>query len=568
MVSVFKWISKRALATAGPFLLAAAAMVTIPAGAQAGQFHVYSCRTPSGESAPADGWSGSKSGAETTAEDTCSQPKGALIAALGDQAPRTANADTATWTFGVPVGESVVGATLWRAGDADGGAVANAAFELWFAGPENNSSPVDSFGECESSVLCPTGVGTVGQPRSSANLLVVPNANLRGRLFVNTSCVGSSGYKCPQGSGDASGYAAVVYLYAADITLEQAAGPTADNLGGELASAPTVGGTSDVTFSASDPGSGVYQAVFSVDGQALQSTVVNEDGGRCRSAGQAADGSAAFLYLQPCPASVSADVGFDTTKVSNGIHHLVVSVTDAAGNSAPVLDRTITVYNPGAPGPPNGTNASSQAQLAVRWARTRRRRLISGYGRAETVTGQLTGPGGVPISAAQIDVLATPAFTGSRTVAMASPRTGPDGRFSLRLPVGLSSRTLRFSYRSHLGDPSPVVSSTLALTVRAGVALAISPRTASVGRSIFFRGRLRGHPIPPEGKQVVLEARSPGGAWIEFKVLRTDARGRYRARYRFKFPGPALYEFRALSEPESDYPFAAGASKAVAVRES
>ena len=151
---------------------------------------------------------------------------------------------------------------------------------------------------------------------------------------------------------------------------------------------------------------------------------------------------------------------------------------------------------------------------------------------------------------------------------MASPRTGPDGRFSLRLPVGLSSRTLRFSYRSHLGDPSPVVSSTLALTVRAGVALAISPRTASVGRSIFFRGRLRGHPIPPEGKQVVLEARSPGGAWIEFKVLRTDARGRYRARYRFKFPGPALYEFRALSEPESDYPFAAGASKAVAVRES
>src|SRR5664279_591857 len=429
MVSVFKWISKRALATAGPFLLAAAAMVTIPAGAQAGQFHVYSCRTPSGESAPADGWSGSKSGAETTAEDTCSQPKGALIAALGDQAPRTANADTATWTFGVPVGESVVGATLWRAGDTQGGTLANATYQFWLAG----ANPTEIFDECLYAVKCQVK-GIQAQPLSPENRITVPHANLGPHLYMTASCGGVSEYKCPQGSGDASGYAAVVYLYAADITLEQAAGPTADNLGGELASAPTVGGTSDVTFSASDPGSGVYQAVFSVDGQALQSTVVNEDGGRCRSAGQAADGSAAFLYLQPCPASVSADVGFDTTKVSNGIHHLVVSVTDAAGNSAPVLDRTITVYNPGAPGPPNGTNASSQAQLAVRWARTRRRRLISGYGRAETVTGQLTGPGGVPISAAQIDVLATPAFTGSKTVAMASPRTGPDGSFSLRFP--------------------------------------------------------------------------------------------------------------------------------------
>lgn len=563
MVSVFKWISKRALATAGPFLLAVAAMATIPAGAQAGQFHVYSCRTPSGESAPADGWSGSKSGAETTAEDTCSQPNGALIAALGDQAPRTANADTATWTFGVPVGETVAGATLWRAGDADGGAVVNGTYEFTFAGPGLTSF----FDECVYLSKCVNGKGAVGQPLAAENRITVPHANLGPHLYMTASCGGVSEYKCPQGSGDANGYAAAVYLYAADITLEQTAGPTADNLGGELASAPTVGGTSDVTFSASDPGSGVYEAVFSVDGQALQSSVVNEGGGRCRSAGQAADGSAAFLYLQPCPASVSADVGFDTTKVSNGVHHLVVSVTDAAGNSAPVLDRTITVYNPGAPGPPNGTNASSQAQLAVRWKRTRRRRLISGYGRAETVTGRLTGPGAVPISAAQIDVLATPAFTGSRTVAMASPRTGPDGRFTLRLPGGLSSRTLRLSYRSHLGDPSPVASSTLALTVRAGVALAVSPRTASVGRSIFFHGRLRGHPIPPEGKQVVLEARSPGGAWIEFKILRTDARGRYRARYRFKFPGPALYEFRALSEPESDYPFAAGASKAVAVRE-
>jgi len=65
----------------------------------------------------------------------------------------------------------------------------------------------------------------------------------------------------------------------------------------------------------------------------------------------------------------------------------------------------------------------------------------------------------------------------------------------------------------------------------------------------------------------VLEARSQGSPWLEFEVIRTDARGRFHASYRFRFPGPAVYQFRVLSEPESDYPFAAGFSKVVAVRE-
>jgi hypothetical protein len=126
---------------------------------------------------------------------------------------------------------------------------------------------------------------------------------------------------------------------------------------------------------------------------------------------------------------------------------------------------------------------------------------------------------------------------------------------------------VRISYRAHVGDSEPAAAQTLVLRVRAGIALTIAPRTSGVGGSISFRGRLRGGPIPAEGKQLVLEARSPGGSWIEFKVVRTDSRGRYRASYRFRFPGPALYDFRAVSEPESDYPYAAGSSRVVLVRE-
>ena len=150
---------------------------------------------------------------------------------------------------------------------------------------------------------------------------------------------------------------------------------------------------------------------------------------------------------------------------------------------------------------------------------------------------------------------------------MTSIRTGPDGAFSVRLPGGVSSRTLRFTYRAHLGDAVPAATSGLTLGVRAGIALSISPRVASVGRSIAFRGRLLGGPIPRGGKQLVLQARSRGGSWIVFNVIRCDARGRYRARYRFRLAGPVRYQFRVLSEPEADYPFGGGSSNVVTVRE-
>jgi len=323
---------------------------------------------------------------------------------------------------------------------------------------------------------------------------------------------------------------------------------------------------SDVAFNATDPGSGVYEAAFSVDGQVVQSAVLNENGGRCKNVGQTTDGLPAFLYLQPCPASVSADVAFDTTRVANGEHHLVVDVMDAAGNTATVLDRTINVENAPPPGAPNGTNASPQATLAVNWTGSRAATLTSGYGRAETIAGRLTAAGGAPIAGARVNVLATPSYSGASTAAMAGVDTNAAGRFTMRLPAGTSSRTLRFEYSAAMGSP-PVVTKTLTLRVRAGLTLGIAPRTTGVGGTIRFSGRLRGRPIPKGGKLLVLEARSPGGAWLEFDVIRSDARGRFHAGYRFKFPGPALYQFRVLCEAEADYPFATGASRVVGVFE-
>jgi hypothetical protein len=177
------------------------------------------------------------------------------------------------------------------------------------------------------------------------------------------------------------------------------------------------------------------------------------------------------------------------------------------------------------------------------------------------------GPGGIPIKGALIDLVATPTYTGAKPLTMASPRTGSNGDFAVSLPRGESSRTLSIAYRAHIGDALPVAKRTLTLSVRAGVGLSIAPRTTSVGRSIFFKGTLHGTPLPAGGKQLVLEASSPGRAWLEFDVIRTRAHGRYRASYRFKFPGPEHYQFRVLCKYEADFPFQEASSNVVGVTE-
>jgi len=517
-----------------------------------------------------DGWSGTLApgGAyDDYVLDTCGQG-GALVAALGDTTKHLAITDRATWAFSAPTFASLVQATTWSAGDNAGGGTGNATYQYWVSSPKL-SSVIDS---CIASLGC-AGSGEFGEPFSGTNMVAVPEAHLGSQILVSAGCGGVSepeAFECPAGKGDANGYAAAIYLYAADLTLEQTAGPTASAVGGELASAPAVAGTSDLSFNASDPGAGVYEAVFRVDGSVVQRTVINENGGRCRDVGETTDGLPAFLYLQPCPASVSADVPFNTAGLANGEHHLTVTVLDAAGNSAPVLDRTVAVANPVAPAPlgaPNGVGAAAGAHLEARWVRTPKTSLTSSYGRTQTIAGRLLTRGGTPIADATIEVSTTPGYAGAKTTAMTAPRTGADGRFTLALPAKADSQTVVLAYRARLGEPSPAASRTLELAVRAPVSLTIRPRVSGVGQTIYFHGSLLGGPYPKGGKPVILEARAGGGGWIEFDVVRSDVRGRFHASYRFRFPGPVHYQFRALCEHEADYPYATGASPAVGVLE-
>ncbi len=236
-----------------------------------------------------------------------------------------------------------------------------------------------------------------------------------------------------------------------------------------------------------------------------------------------------------------------------------------AANSVPVVGATSAGPTTPANNPPNGTNASDQAKLTARWSSTTKTTRTSGYGAADRVTGRLTTSTGQAISGASLDVYETPTYQGAKTVSLPGVRTGPTGEWALTLPRDSSSSALRFAYRSHLDDPVPVATAGLTLRVHAGIALQIAPHVTSVGRRIIFTGMLQGAPIPP-GKQLVIEA-SSGGEWIQFDTISTGAKGRYRASYRFKFPGPITYRFRVLSPYEADFPFLDGTSNVVDVHE-
>jgi hypothetical protein len=266
-----------------------------------------------------------------------------------------------------------------------------------------------------------------------------------------------------------------------------------------------------------------------------------------------------------CVSACSQGGGGDSGSSTSGS-----TTTNSAGVSL-VSSLAETSIGPGSPlalrGPANGVNASDQANLTARWTSTARELRTSDYGALDRITGRLSTIADVGIGAAGIDVYETQAYHGAVVSRVGSVVTGPTGAWTLTLPRGVSSTALRFSYRSHLDDTVAVATATLRLNVHAGIALKIAPRSVSVGRRIFFSGVVHGAPIPEGGKQLVLEARSGRGEWIQFNTIRTNAGGRYQSSYRFKFPGPITYRFRVLSRYEADFPYLDGTSSNVEVHE-
>ncbi|HEY2202577.1 MAG TPA: hypothetical protein VGH56_11860 [Solirubrobacteraceae bacterium] len=555
---------------AAAVLAVAVCVLAAPSLAVANSYHDFLCRIPYGQNqghpAPVDDVTYNINGNYMYAGNGCAGG-GALYAAMNGEIPHPYGV-SALDTFTAPAGLTTSGFTVWRY-EADGPTQpygAPASNLLYIPGP------LSVQGLCAQSLECASR-GTPNSPFDPSNVVSVGGLGGVTQIQWSASCGGGEGGTCPPSGAQGSRALSSQYnVYAADIDLIDNTPPTVSGVSGPLVVGGTLAGNESVSFNASDGQSGVYGGSLVVDEHTVTSRILDTNGGACQSLGVTKDGQRSFEHAQPCKPSVSASLTLDTSKLAAGAHSLELIVDDAAGNQTVAYAATITVSGPpssgpgGAqPGPCTATTSQNQATLTARWTSTAKALRTSRYGAIERITGRLTAPGGAGIAGATIDVCETPAFHGAPTRQLGGVPTGPSGQWSLMLPRGVSSSTLRFVYPSPQ-NASAAASATLRLGVHAGITLRITPHAVSVGRKIYFSGVLHGGPIPSGGKQLVLEA-SSGGEWIQFNTIRTDAKGRYHASYRFRFPGPVTYRFRVLSRYEADFPFLDGTSSNIAVHE-
>jgi hypothetical protein len=130
-----------------------------------------------------------------------------------------------------------------------------------------------------------------------------------------------------------------------------------------------------------------------------------------------------------------------------------------------------------------------------------------------------------------------------------------------------ASRLVQVAWASHIRDPSPQESAYVTLNARASSTLHASPKLVGVGQTLRLRGTVRGV-VPARGVPVIFQGRSGGGHYETFADGRSNGRGRFTVRYRFRSASSRgrTFTFRVKLRGDARFPYALGYSKRVRVR--
>jgi hypothetical protein len=493
------------------------------------------------------------------AEDKCGQGGELSAGLLGDvAAPVGAEAG---WTFTPPTGTQVKQVTLfWNHDNADNEDTGSATAFEWLQAPSRNSNP---FASCVHSQGCCCSTGLLRF--SPEDLLNVPPQDLEPERGGSTSITMTAGCTTDLGGGGdhceggAREFATYSGIGGATITLEDDSPPQVTVIGGTLTNAAQPEGAQTLAINATDTGSGVYQAILEVDGRAVQSTIVDTNGGHCENVAQTTNGTPAFLYPVPCKLEINDQyLTFNLSQIPEGPHHLAVLVTDAAANATTAFERNVVIGR----GACNGT-CDDQATLApsnVQTLKTITRRYPQS---ALTLSGVLHEPSGAYVPGAQLELFQQASYTGAPLLPIASTTTGPTGAWTFNVPKG-PSRLLRVAWRSHAFDSGYAAQLEFHEQVYADIALKV-PRRVRVGNLFAFRGKLAGGYIPPERIVIQMEIYYLH-RWRTIETLRTTHGGNFTYAYAFGAGAGRSYRFRASIHYSSTYPFLASTSAPVRVR--
>ena len=301
-------------------VLALAAVLPIAAlGAQSANASVYTQRACT-KQAGISGFSFAHKGAYYKQINLCSS--GGALAAAFFQTVAHANQDAADWTYTAPANTQIVrlSGTYGKAAGPHLNSGDAAAFLQ-----DSNGARLDS---CVTFLGCTGGVG-----KRTWNLAAAPAAWFK----FGVMCGGPKG--CPAGLTE---YA----LGNMSIGLDDNSNPDVSSPPtGPLMSDAVLHGKESVALTAHDTGSGLLNVALLADGKQVSTTAIDDNGGACKDYDPT--NSDPYEYTQPVPCKLTASGSFDldTTPLSDGSHQLEVQVSDAAGNTSRIGQRTAVVDN-------------------------------------------------------------------------------------------------------------------------------------------------------------------------------------------------------------------------------
>jgi hypothetical protein len=343
----------------------------------------------------------------------------------------------------------------------------------------------------------------------------------------------------------------------AEVTLRESVLPSLAITGGTLISDGAQSGMRSVGYQAVDRESGIAKTEILLDDRVVAVRDFSGDANRCP-----------HTDWNACQEDIVEEISVDTRPVPDGTYTLGARTTDAAGNTTVTRANSVTVRNQaphGAAGASPGPAPTAPTGIHVTHVNSTRTfvtsRLIR-YGSRATLRGVLRDPTGNPIPNAVVDVLLQTERKSSKLRKVTSRTTDANGRFEYKTNSG-PSRLVRFAYGRNSGDSTYAFTHDVKVKTKAGLTLHVSRSRLRNGQSVRFYGTIRGN---KQRKVLEVQVRQRG-RWDTIASVRSDSKGRWSWRYRFKRTyEPTRYKFRARVRTESGFPYATGHSRTRSVR--
>lgn len=414
--------------------------LALPASASADSYSVHACLTPAGAAAPAAGWQGTKAGS-AEATNGCA-PTG--------------------------LGVALIGGGPW-----DGGTGANQQF----AAPADTRITRVRMRRTTQG-LAPSGGQALGYYlRADGRVLEGcapgPGSDCVGDLTGEVDAAGLDAglIRFNAGCGaffpDICGGAPLrVDVASAAVTLRDTIAPVVGN----VRVSDTTGGSTRVSvgFDAADQGGGVYRRLVKVDGKLFSAEPVPGD--TCTDAAPADADPYQFIAPVPCPTLANGlGAAVDLAALPPGEHVVEVQVEDAAGNATTVFGpQTLPRLNaeniPGITSQGSTVQAARKGRVYAYFAKNRKRKYTSRYGRRVVIRGNLRDHKKRPIVGARLDVYHL-LDGGKKRLLKTGLKSRKGGRITLILPMNVSTRKIQIAYRAL--RPGPITGRrTLTLRVR------------------------------------------------------------------------------------------------------